>query len=77
MATTDGITVSTQMLTADELAALLKVSRRTIWRMRSSGQLPRPIKVGGAVRWRLADIEVWIAEGCPKGNWHSQSSPNG
>ncbi|WP_417850279.1 helix-turn-helix transcriptional regulator [Thalassoglobus sp.] len=54
-----------QLLTVDEIGALLKVSNRTIWRMRSSGQLPEPVRVGGGVRWRESDIENWIQAGCP------------
>jgi predicted DNA-binding transcriptional regulator AlpA len=52
------------LLTADDVAAMLQVSKRTVWRMRQTLQLPRPVKVGGAVRWRAADIESWIAQGC-------------
>jgi predicted DNA-binding transcriptional regulator AlpA len=58
-------TVPSPLLTVDDLAALLKVSPRTIWRMRSCCQLPKPVKVGGGVRWRQSDIESWIAQGCP------------
>ena len=52
------------LLTADDVAAMLQVSKRTVWRMRATSQLPRPVKVGGVVRWRAADIESWIAQGC-------------
>ena len=54
-----------QLLTVDEIARLLKVSNRTIWRMRSSGQLPEPVRIGGGVRWRQSEIKNWIEEGCP------------
>lgn len=57
-----------QMLTADDLAKILKVSKRSIWRMRSSHQLPEPVRIGGGVRWKLADIETWIENGCPASN---------
>lgn len=53
------------LLTVEDVAALLQVSPRTVWRMRSSCQIPKPIKVGGGVRWRRQDIESWIAQGCP------------
>jgi len=29
------------------------------------GKLPRPLKIGGAVRWRLDEIRAWLAAGCP------------
>lgn len=53
------------LLTVDELSELLKVSKRTIWRMRSSGQIPKPVRIGGGVRWRQSEIENWIKKGCP------------
>ena len=53
------------LLTAAELARLLQVSTRTLWRLRSSGRLPSPVRIGGTVRWALADIKKWLAEGCP------------
>ena len=53
------------MITARQLAVLLQVSTRQVWRMLSAGRVPTPIRVGGIVRWRMAEVENWIAEGCP------------
>jgi excisionase family DNA binding protein len=53
------------LVSADELAKMLDVSERTIWRLLSGGKLPRPLRLGGSVRWRLAEVTTWIAEGCP------------
>lgn len=50
-----------QFLTAKQLGKILGLSPRTVWRFRSSGQLPKPIKIGGAIRWRLSDIEKHFA----------------
>jgi predicted DNA-binding transcriptional regulator AlpA len=33
--------------------------------MSHSGRMPAPIKIGGAVRWNRAEIESWVAAGCP------------
>lgn len=49
----------------DELAELLSVSERSVWRMRSRGQLPASIRLGGSIRWRRAEILAWIGAGCP------------
>ena len=57
--------VQPELVTAKELARLLAVSPRTVWRMRDSGHLPAPLRLGGAIRWRAADIREWIARGCP------------
>ena len=53
------------LLSAQILGKRLGVSVRTLWRLRSSGKLPRPVRLGGAVRWRSADIDAWVAAGCP------------
>lgn len=54
-----------RLISAERLAAILEVSKRTLWRLRSAGRLPRPIQLGGSVRWRADEIEQWIARGCP------------
>jgi len=53
------------MITAAQVARMLQVSLRTLWRMRSAGDLPTPLRVGAAVRWRKEEIIRWIADGCP------------
>jgi len=54
------------LIAAADLARLLNVSTRTLWRLRSAGQLPQPVRLGGVVRWRLEEIRQWIGAGCPK-----------
>lgn len=54
------------MITARQLAVILQVSKRQVWRMLSARRVPQPIRVGSVVRWRMADIEQWIADGCPQ-----------
>jgi excisionase family DNA binding protein len=51
---------------AAELARLLNVSERQVYRLRDAGRLPAPIKFGGCVRWSLREIEAWIAAGAPR-----------
>lgn len=54
------------MVDAKEVAQLINVSIATLWRMRSSGKLPPTVTLSaGCVRWRRADIERWVALGCP------------
>lgn len=60
------------VVTAAQLAIMLQVSKRTLWRMRSSGKLPSPMRVGGIVRWRLNDVTSWINAGCPQ--WQSRET---
>ncbi|MCA2968008.1 MAG: helix-turn-helix domain-containing protein [Acidobacteriaceae bacterium] len=49
------------MLTDREVAARLGVKVDTVrkWRLRGLG--PLAIRVGGAVRYRLSDLEFWIS----------------
>lgn len=47
------------------LAIRLVVSERTVERMVEAGKMPAPMKLGRLRRWRLADVESWIASGCP------------
>ena len=53
------------LLSAESLAELLDVSKRTLWRLRSAGRLPKPVRIGGSVRWRADEVRRWIASGCP------------
>ena len=63
-----GFVMVRPLLTAKDLAFVLKVGERTVWRMASmaaggSGPFPRPIRIGGqAVRWRWQDVEKYLEE---------------
>ncbi len=50
---------------AKELASLLSVSERHVWRLNAQRKLPRAVSVGRCVRWLLDDIERWLKMGCP------------
>ena len=50
---------------AKQAAAMLNVSVRQLWRLNSTGRLPRPIRLGHCVRWRRAEIEAFVEAGCP------------
>jgi predicted DNA-binding transcriptional regulator AlpA len=54
-----------RLVDANELAVLFGVAVRTIRRLDSAGKLPKPVKIGGAVRWRLDEITAWLAAECP------------
>ena len=62
----DGNSSQLLMLKASEVAEILSVSQRTLWRLLSTKKLPEPIRVGGCPRWRKSDIEAWIANGCTR-----------
>lgn len=54
-----------RLLSVDSVASMLDVSKRHIYRLSDAGKMPRPIKLGGAVRWDGEAISSWIAAGCP------------
>lgn len=54
-----------RLITADEVASILCVSTRTVWRLLSTGKMVQPIRLGGSVRWRLDEVREWINNGCP------------
>ncbi len=45
-----------------EVGELLGVSRRTVWRLSSRGELPAPIEIGGSRRWLREEITAAILE---------------
>lgn len=49
-----------EILTIDEVAAYLKVGKRTVYRLASSGKIPA-FKLGGTWRFRRAELAQWIA----------------
>jgi prophage regulatory protein len=54
-----------RLLTVEAVASMLDVSKRTVYRLSDAGRMPRPVKLGGAVRWDGTAISSWIAAGCP------------
>jgi predicted DNA-binding transcriptional regulator AlpA len=52
-----------QLLTDNEVAALFKVSKQTIWRwIKTSEGFPKPLKVEkGSTRWRLSEVVEYEA----------------
>jgi excisionase family DNA binding protein len=53
------------LMTAEQVCAYLGgVSKRMVYRLSSSGRMPRKIKLGRLARWRRSDLDEWIAGGC-------------
>ncbi len=44
------------LLTTQELAQLLGVSERHLYRQHAAGKLPRPVRIGRCVRWDPDDF---------------------
>ncbi len=65
MQTTQRPDAEPAMLDVAAVASMLRVSGRHVYRLADAGRMPRPIKLGGAVRWSRTAILDWIAAGCP------------
>ncbi len=59
-------TIAPVMLTIDGVAAMLACSPRTVYRLVDAGRIPRPVRLGGMLRWGREPFERWIARGCPE-----------
>ena len=54
---------SPDLLTVDDVAELLKVSRSTVYEYLKRDHLPQPVKIGPRLaRWLRQEVEEWIAE---------------
>jgi prophage regulatory protein len=56
------------LIGAEEVARMLDISPRSVWRLLSAGKLIEPVRIGGNTRWRFAEVRQWIADGCPPPN---------
>ena len=54
-----------KLLNAKTLGLMLALSKRQVFRLNSSGKIPAPIRIGGAVRWDSQTISDWLAAGAP------------
>jgi excisionase family DNA binding protein len=53
--------MQTQLLDQREAARLLRLSERTLERLRLQGGGPSFVKCGRSVRYRESDLDAWIA----------------
>ena len=50
-----------EILTLDEIAAYLKIAKRTVYRLAQKGEIPA-FKLGGTWRFRRSELDCWIAD---------------
>ena len=50
------------LLNVREVAELLGISERTVWKMASCHELPAPLRIGRSQRWSKKALEEWIAD---------------
>ena len=49
------------LLTQRQAAEMLALSERTLERIRVTGSGPKFVRCGRSIRYRLSDVEAWIA----------------
>jgi len=60
---------------AKEVARLLGVSLRQVWRLNAMAKLPKPLRLNGSVRWCLKEIEAFIEAGAPdRASWEEMKT---
>lgn len=52
------------LVDAKRAAAMLSISPRKLWELTNCGAIER-VRIDRAVRYRVADLEAWVAAGCP------------
>lgn len=58
-------TIQSIAISARELAELLGVSLRQVWRLNATAKLPRNMQLGGSRKWSRTEIMNWFEAGCP------------
>lgn len=61
------IEATTEAVLIDAIAAaqMCSMHRASWYKAVSSGKAPASVRIGGMVRWRKEELELWIAHGCP------------
>ena len=50
-----------RLLRVEQVADVLGISKRTVWRLVSAKQLPQPLAIGRCKRWKHGDVEQFIS----------------
>ncbi len=53
------------MIGQAEVAKLMNVSSRTVYKRHRTGNMPAPVYIGRIKRWGYEEIKAWVDEGCP------------
>lgn len=53
------------LISVANAAKLLDVSRGHVYGLIARGAMPRPVKVGDRTLFKRAELEAWVAAGCP------------
>jgi excisionase family DNA binding protein len=54
------VSCGTSLLTPEDVAARLRISKRQIHNLINDGHFPLPMKIGRLNRWRALDVENYV-----------------
>ena len=54
-----------ELMDVKQAGQFLRLSPRAVHRLRDTGKMPVPLKLGGVVRWRKPELNAWIADAAP------------
>src|SRR5437763_1981135 len=64
-----------RLIDRDDLARRLTIGLSTLDRLRAAGRIgPRPVRVGGAVRFLLAEVAAWLSAPAPNGELYDAAT---
>ncbi|MFC1762699.1 helix-turn-helix transcriptional regulator [Planctomycetota bacterium] len=52
------------LLNVRQVASMLGISQRTVWRLKDAGKLPPPVHLGSSVRWNRQSLNQFLEVGC-------------
>jgi predicted DNA-binding transcriptional regulator AlpA len=58
--------INDQLIDVERVAAIAGISTSTVRRLSASGGIPKPVRLNRQCRWRLSEINAWLAAGCPR-----------
>ena len=59
---------SERLIDIKAVSQMLACSQRHVFRLIATDRIPKPIKLGGCLRFSRDSIEAWIEKGCPSVN---------
>ena len=56
----ESISPCVELLRVEEVARMLGISKRSVWRLVAGKELPEPVSIGRCRRWHVADVRAFI-----------------
>ncbi len=67
-----------ELLTVPQVACILQCAESVVRQRDKDGLIPKPIRIGGVLKWRKKEIYDWLDAGCPNRQvWERQKKAKG